>query len=812
MSGFWQFVGWMLGLENLKGFESVETTLAAPWAQGQTAPAWIFFACVLLIAGVFYFYVRYQDRGSLGVRLTLAGTRSLLLILLLLFLFEPVLVATYTHSPRPLLWVLFDGTDSMNIADELSDGERQSLAKAVALKQESSDEKPTRADYVKALLQKNDGELLRRLREKFRLRSYVFDRPDAVRALAMAGESEDLNAGQVTSQLESNGQVTALGAALGDLGRRHSTNNLAAVLMFSDFDQNAGPAPGPAAQRLGVPIYTAGVGPPSALNLGVDLQAPLLMKKAERSTVIATLRQSGLDNKAVQVKVTARRLDGMEGSSESIVVGEKMVDLTAPALPVEFPFTPTDTGRFAFIAEVEKMDGEVVDQDNRAEREVNIRDDFLRLMYIENEPSWEWRFVKEVFHRDKLVGTRGFRTFLRSADPKVRQTNELFLKTLALPRSEFFAADVIFLGDMRGETLSSTFCEMLKEYVGTFGGGLVVIAGPQFGPGELAKTPLVDMLPVVVDPDARLRDERPFRMQLTPEALTVDFMNLGENEQENAKAWNNLGAIPWYQPVARPHPNATILAEHPTDTCVDGVTPQPLIAIRRYGRGEVIYLGFNETWRLRRKYGELYYRQFWGQMIHRLGLSHALGTQKRFVVRTDRQQYQADDKVFLTIEAYDENFDPLTEDKLPERSLTAELIVPDSSGQPSAPREIRVSQLREGVFETRIPVFVGGEHRARVKDPVTNEYSEVIFQVTSLSAERRSAVRNVSLEQQIAQATGGKNYELTNVEKFVDEVKLPVRVETSVEQFALWNTWFCFGLVIVLMFGEWVTRKLVNLP
>ncbi len=140
-------------------------------------------------------------------------------------------------------------------------------------------------------------------------------------------------------------------------------------------------------------------------------------------------------------------------------------------------------------------------------REVNIRDDFLRLMFVEYEPTWEWRFIKEVFYRDKLVGTRGFRTFLRSADPKVRQSNELFLPTLTPQRSEFFANDVIFLGDMPAGTLSPRFCELVKEFVGKFGGGLVVIAGPRFGPGQLAGTPLADMLPVVVDGDYKVRDD-----------------------------------------------------------------------------------------------------------------------------------------------------------------------------------------------------------------------------------------------------------------------------------------------------------------
>ena len=33
-----------------------------------------------------------------------------------------------------------------------------------------------------------------------------------------------------------------------------------------------------------------------------------------------------------------------------------------------------------------------------------------------------------------------------------------------------------------------------------------------------------------------------------------------------------------------------MLAEHPTATCANG-KKQPLIAIRQYGRGEVVYLG-----------------------------------------------------------------------------------------------------------------------------------------------------------------------------------------------------------------------------
>ena len=124
-----------------------------------------------------------------------------------------------------------------------------------------------------------------------------------------------------------------------------------------------------------------------------------------------------------------------------------------------------------------------------------------------------------------------------------------------------------------------------------------------------------------------------------------------------------------------------MLAEHPTDKCDDGETPQPLIAIRQYGRGEVVYLGFDEMWRLRRLHGEEFYRQFWGQLIHRLGLSHALGSHKRFVIRTDKTTYRSNDLVLLTVEAYDKEFRPLDEKEIPGRRLTADVMSPGSSSR-----------------------------------------------------------------------------------------------------------------------------------
>jgi hypothetical protein len=596
-----------------------------------------------------------------------------------------------------------------------------------------------------------------------------------------------------------------------DLARRQSATNLAGVVVFSDFNQNAGPPAVEAARRLGVPLHTVGLGPVAAVDLAVDLQCPPTMKKDERYTLTATLRQEGLTGQAVTVKFTVRKLEGPVGTGGA-VIAEREVKLGRPTETAEIPYVPSETGRYTFAAEVAPLREEVIADNNRSETECTVHDNFLRLMFVEYEPTWEWRFIKEVFHRDRLVGTKGFRTFLRSADPKVRQSGELFVPTLTPPRSEFFAHDVILIGDMPATALSPRFCQMVEEFVDKLGGGLVIVAGPRFGPGQLASTPLGDMLPVKVEPSLRIRDRQPFVPARTAEASQYDFMQL-EADAENNKAWENLGPLPWYQPVERLHSMATALAVHPTDKCVDGKTPQPIIAARNYGRGEVVYLAMNEMWRLRRMWGERYYRQFWGQLIHRLASRHALGSQKRFVVRTDRPQYRADEQVLLTVEAYDAEFKPLGEEKVPGRKLSAELLLPGGGppGQP-ATRQISVSQLRQGVFEARFPVFTPGEHRVRVRDPIAQQTVDATFQVAALPVERQRATRNAALQQALADATGGKSYELTTAGESPDQIRLVSRTETNIEVIPLWNTWLMFAAVAVLMLGEWLLRKWVNLP
>jgi hypothetical protein len=831
MNRWW---GWLLGLDGVTSIDEVDFALAAPWAQD--GPFWVFLAAAGLFVLALVFYIRLQSGPKPPSRWVLGVTRGLLLALLLITLADPVVQMHMTRRHQPQVYVVFDGTDSMGISDQWPETQRQQLATATGLSAAAASPSgetpvsteppagPTRLQYVQAWLNKPTGNTLAQLQEKhpINLEAFLFDgnTTSQLRKLSRGTNQsqEPLSGPAIAEQLTSNGQVTALGAVLQETSQQFGSGRLAGVVLVSDFAHNAGSAPvgngdnSPLA-RLGVPVYAVGVGATEAVDLAVDLQTDPKMKKAERSSVLVKLRQSGLQGHSVTVRVSGRKVGGDSAALlPEFQVGQRTLTLQSGVETLEIPFTPDESGRFEFTAQVDPLEGEVVDQNNRALRQVNIIDDYLRLMYVAYEPTWEWRFIKEVFHRDKLVGMDGFRTFLASSDPRVRESNILFLPTLTPKRSDFFANDVLFLDDMPRTALNDRFCEMVKEFVGNLGGGLVVITGPRFGPKELQQTPLADLLPVIIDPQADRRDapEFPeFRPRLTPHAARYPFMQLGASETENTKAWDNLGKLPWYQPVAALHEQAFALAEHPTDKCRDGKTPQPLISVRQYGKGEVVFLSFNETWRLRRKYGEKYYRQLWSQLIYRLGMSHALGSDKRFVARLDQPQYRAEDKVTLTVEAYDANFEPLDEANVADRTLEAEMVIPGPGG--GEVRPVRVPMLRKGVFEARITVLAVGEYSLRVKDPVTGKFDEQRFEVTPVSAERRRAVRDEKLQQEIATQSGGKAYDLTNVHQLVDDLRAEPSIEKLTRSQPLWSTPLWFTMIVVLMLGEWLARKVVRL-
>ena len=855
----YEWLGRMLGLEQMQSVAGHKFSFAAPWAQ--RAPMLLFFGFLGLVAAAAVFYFWRQPSKHRGWRAVLFLMRAAVLCQVLLLLAEPILTLTIHSRKRPALWLLFDGTDSMNIADELPANVRAATDKAVGIEEGQAEgygptvrstgfsrnpgeppghhvlmvggttnsPRPSRIDYLRALVRKKDRNLLEELNKRFRLQAFLFDSTRSVRSLELSrGPGQGtmrsmVNGERLAEQLSSKGQVTDLGGAITDLAHRNPSGSLAGLIVFSDFSNTTGPDPTRAAKNFGAGgthIYTVGLGATRAAILTANIVAPPYAKTKEEASISVSLQPKGLDGQTTHIRLYAETSDGGNGS-RTLIGEQESPPLSDSKRSVEFIYKPEQPGRVQLVAEVDRLPGKVNQEQNVVHGEISVLDDYLRLMFVEYEPTWEWRFVKEVFHRDPLVGMKGFRTYLYSSDPQVRQQNELFLATMTPSREEFFKNDLIFVGDMPSgpptPALSDRFCDLVKEFVGAKGGGLVVLCGPRFGPQHLAKTPLANLLPVSVDPTARVRDQEAFSLQLTPQALGYPFMQLGEAASlpEMQHAWDNLGPLPWYQPVEGVHPAATVLAEHPTATCGAPGTPghgkkQPLIAVRQYGRGEVVYLGFNETWRLRRVHGEELFRRFWKEVMWRLALNHALGANKRFVVQTDQHRYPVDQPVTLTVQADNARYEALSENNVSGGTLSGEWVSPGA--EPQKPVALSLTQVERGLFATRFVVTAPGEHRVSVTDPITGKPVEWSFTAYSTSVERQNPVRDSDLQEKIATVSGGRSYDLKDVQSLLEQLQPALRTEASVEVVSLVNTWACFVTISALLLGEWLLRKGIGLP
>src|SRR5437764_354474 len=104
----YQWLGKLLGLDDVSGVHSADVSLAASWAQDSAF--WVYLAAALLVALAVAFYVKLQTQGSAPWRIALGIVRGLILALLLITLADPVLRITLLHKQSPYLYVLVDGT------------------------------------------------------------------------------------------------------------------------------------------------------------------------------------------------------------------------------------------------------------------------------------------------------------------------------------------------------------------------------------------------------------------------------------------------------------------------------------------------------------------------------------------------------------------------------------------------------------------------------------------------------------------------------------------------------------------------------
>ena len=711
-------------------------------------------------------YRRSPQEVPGGRRYLLTLLRVGFLALVLAILLQPVLVLTMEREVPRTLPVLVDRTGSMALVD--ADG-------------------TSRLQKVEAVLNSPEGtSLLSSLEKDLKIPRFTFD-ADSLE------EVED-----PAAPLTAGGEETALGGILRKAMERYREASPAGIVVISDGGQNSGEALAMTAQRMkeaGVPVFAIGVGDLDARDVAiesVDVREVLLADDAAPVTV-------------------KMRTQGMEGGSGRVVfslggvdVAEEEVSFVQDGLQeVSSLFVPKRVGEYVLEARFEADDTvEALAENNTGRAALRVVDRRLRVLLVDQAPRWEFKYLEAMLLRERRVDLS---CFLFEGDREISQVaGSPYIERFPLRAEELFDFDLVLLGDVDPRYLGEGPLALLGEYVSGAGGALVVIAGKRFMPSSYRRTILEQLLPVELAggsiASANAASTRPLRLNFTPAGRQSVMLQLGDDPAASEALWRTLPPIYWTARVERAKPAAEVLLTRPEAT--SSAENTPVVALHRYGAGEVLFVGTDNFWRFRRNVGDRYHSILWGQIIQRMAGARLLTEVPRVTLKANKRRFRQGDRVRIYARLFTANWEP-REDGVVRAILAA-------GDEPDRRQEVALRAIpgQPGIYRSEFAAGTPGSYRLALPG---DQVASLDFMVRDDNREHARAALNERLLRDLAEQTGGAYFPLGQLGQLPSALTERTARLTSLREVDLWSSPLFFVLLILLITTEWIIRKVSEL-
>jgi hypothetical protein len=795
-----------LGVELARAGEAItpQVRFEQPWSQGVTLL--VILGCAGLIIWL------YRREGPLGfpVKVTLAALRITLVLLTVFMLSEAVL--SVERTGLPYFVVMVDDSSSAQVADQYANAKTRAVlaelsrppVKEKEKEKEKPKQEPSRLAIAQGWLGQDDTKVLRTLQKQNKVRLYLVS--SSARPLAEIDKPEDVGpALEKLRSVEANGGQTRLGEGVRQVLTELRGAPPSAILLLTDGQTTDGESLAKAAEfasRKGVPIYTIGLGNPEPardLELTdllvedvvfvedlVRFQAKLVAHGFGGQEVVVKLKEkdrTSADPKAMRDLESIRVQVSPDGQSQRIEIGHR----------------PRETGEITYVIEVDPQPRELQTENNRIERTVNVRKEKLKVLFIDGEPRYEYRYLKNYLEREETIDLS---VVLLSSDPEYSEQDRSALPTFPAAKDELFGFDVVLVGDADPSFLSVSQMQNLSEFVTEKGGGILFIAGEGFDPLSYRGTPLELLLPIELgearNPTAIGGAIGAFRPELTVEGRSSPIFRFGDDEATSAQLWQNLPELFWYLEAPRKKPAALVLAEHPTQSGSDGKLP--IFLYQFVGSGKSMLNAVDDTWRWRFRVGDRYFGRFWIQTIRFLARSKLLG-QRQAEVQTDRRRYQRNQPIQIRVRFPNPGIAP----------TGGEVSVQvDQKGHGSHRLTLKPSPGSRNLFEGALPQAPEGDYEVRLLPPpvLDGPLAATTFRVEPPAGEMERIPMNEPELNRAATLSGGKFYTPETTARLLDELPRPQKVPLDTDPpIPLWNTWVVLGLFLAVITAEWLLRK-----
>ena len=732
----------------------------SPWAYrtGELAfasgwPLWLLAALIAAGAGVIAWSL--TRRGFLDWRrkLLLGVLQTAMLAVVLIMLWRPVLNVERVRERENVVAVVMDASASMVHGES----ERSRLQQAVAALQAGP---------------------LEALQKSFVVRLFGF----AERTTAL-WQLEDV---------PPPGPQTRIGDALREVLQTAGSAPLAGVVLVTDGAENGGTL---SEERLaeiaaiGVPVHTVGVGPEVIRN-DLELEDVSLAQEASPGEMLTAEVSVRHDSK------NRTRLRVYDGDR---LIAAKELDLSADTgvttHTIEFPAGEPGVRDLRFT--LDPLDGEHNTINNTRNRVVDVQARRRSILYVEGEPRWEYKFIR------RAAATDGS---LRLASLVRATPNRYYRQGIASPEelksgfpqtaAELFAYDAIIIGSFEAAALNAEQHRLLGDFVDRRGGGLLMLAGRDgLSDGGWGRVPVARTLPARLARGSHTTFTRvPVKARLTVYGAESVITRLHADPRRNASLWNGLPELLDFQPLGRLKPGAVVLLE-----AVEDNRGYPLLVQQRYGRGTTYLMGTASTWRwkMRLPSDDQRHHTFWRQLLHAL----AADSPPRVSLASERKIYDDERRIVLHADLRNDRFEPIPD-------AAVELKVTSEKGDVSV-HQMRPSGDGDGRYVAAVDVDAPGLYRIEMTARAgSTEVGSAVTHVRRNEGvlEHFGAHQHRALLERIADATGGRYWQLDDLDGLPDAMRYAKAGVVERESLDLWNLPALFLLLLALKATEWLLR------
>ena len=727
-------------------------------------PGWVLLLLIVLsVAGLGWLIWRSLPEAAPKMRTWRAGVvwllESLLVTLVLVLLWKPAMTVAELKSQQNMIAVLVDDSRSMAIADSGGDG------------------KTTRE--VAAVQSLNAG-VLSGLQKRFQTRVYRLD--------------GGINRVGSVDGMQATASATHINDGLKRLATETADLPVGAVVLLSDGSDNTG---GIDVDTIGalrnrrLPVHTIGFGkerPAHDVEIDdVSVASRTMADSRMKATVSFEQRGYAGGKTTLVVKDGDKAL-----TSNDVTLGADGVIQTETVF-----FNAGTPGVKRMQFSLAPMAGEENVANNATARLVSVSGDKRRILYVEGEPRWEYKFIRRAADDDHSVQIV---SMLRTTENKIYRQGISDPAELAdgfpVKAEDLFRYDGIIIGSVEAGYFTPKQQELIREFVDKRGGGVLFLGGRfALADGGWGSSSDNELIPTFLPNGKNTFHRDPATAQLTPAGSESAVTRLVDDPTKNVERWKKLPYMMDYQEAGSPKPGATVLAEMNA-----GRARLPLLVTENYGRGRTALMATSGTWRwqMSQTLGDPTHDMFWQQLLRWVAADSPGPVQASMPV----QRLMDDGHVRLTAMVRDKEFTVA-----PDAKVVAHVIGPegvsalvDMGPVPNDPGSFQAEWTAEkpGSYGVEVTATRGPDQLGR--DVLT-------FERTDGVAENFHTSQNRELLEKLSSQTGGRYWkadELARLPKEISYSEAGISVRDTKE---IWDMPIVFLLLLGLMAGEWMLRR-----